>query len=128
MQLRTVIEAGQSLQVLGQLQFDDPKVSYRIGRALAKIKSTMKQFEFDRQRLFKNLGSVVSSPQGDNFSINPEKQEEFQKSFEALLDEEVVFVNMPVITIADFVGVKTEPAMFSDLAWLISEVTLTAVK
>ena len=128
MQLRQIAESGQALQAMGQLQFDDPKISYRIGRALAKTNSVMKQFELDRKRLFGQLGIIMPTPQGDQLTIPADKQEEFQKNFEALLDEEVMIDNMPVITIADFVGVKTEPAMFTPLDWLIKETALSAVK
>jgi hypothetical protein len=116
MQVRTIAESAQAMQNLANKPLPS-KTAYKVGKAIHKVNSIMKKFEKDRMALFEQLGTMQDD--GVNINIDPEKQSEFKKNFEALLDEETSIENLLTIDLSEFDGILIEPSILAALDWLI---------
>lgn len=114
-----LIEGFHALQQLGQKKLPPFPVAYRVGEAIQKLESTVKDIERKRRALVKEYG--VLSEDKIKIEVQADRMEEFTVKTEALQISEVE-VDVPKISIMLFIE-PIEPAILSPLlGWFIVEV------
>jgi hypothetical protein len=118
MKLRTLVDSKEALIHV----FHEKLPALTAKRFLKLIDDSnvhFKQFEDIRIKLVKEYG-VPTEDNPDNYTVLEDKQEEFFKDINALLDEEVE-IDVPEITLTQLGNITIMPVDLQLLEWLIKD-------
>jgi len=112
------IESYHALKQLGAKKLPAFPVAYRVGKAIQKLESIMKDIERKRQALIKEYGTL--SEDKSKIEVSQERMEEFTAKTEELQDSEVE-VDLNSVDIQMFIEPIEATIISPLLGWFIVE-------
>lgn len=118
MKLSKLIAIAPALHALAACKLPI-KASFRVGKALAIMQEDMKVYEASRIKLLREFGTPDKFERQFTFP-EPEKQAEFAKQHEALIDEDCTFV-LPSLKLSELGAIEIEPEHMAALCDMIAD-------